>query len=194
MTHSTEHTPESFLSLLQSKLGTQIVESSVSLDIPVVRIRKESALDFFKLLKLDSELRFNLLLDVTCVDWMDKGEERYEVVYHLLSLATRNRLRVKMWVPESKPEVDSISELWSGADFLEREAWDMYGVKFRGHPDLRRVLMYDEFKGHPLRKDYPVQGKQPRVQLRSPEVRNTAVDMKRAPLITINPRKQASNA
>jgi NADH:ubiquinone oxidoreductase subunit C len=68
----------------------------------------------------------------------------------------------------------------------------MYGVKFAGHPDLRRILMYDEFVGHPLRKDYPVQGKQPRIRMLNPEVRNTAVDMVRAPLISINRKKQKS--
>ena len=99
-----------------------------------------------------------------------------------------------MWVPENDPVVDSMVELWPGADFMEREVWDMYGIKFKGHPDLRRILMYDEFVGHPLRKDYPVQAKQPRVPLLNPEVRNTAVDMKRAALVTINPRKMASNA
>jgi NADH:ubiquinone oxidoreductase subunit C len=73
---------------------------------------------------------------------------------------------------------------------MEREAWDMFGVEFRGHPNLRRILMYDEFQGYPLRKDYPVQGKQPRIPLRAPEVRNTAADMKRAELVAINPRRR----
>jgi NADH:ubiquinone oxidoreductase subunit C len=77
---------------------------------------------------------------------------------------------------------------------MEREAWDMYGVTFKGHPDQRRILMYDEFEGHPLRKDYPVQGKQPRIPLRSPEVRNTAVDMARPNLVSINRRAKQQTA
>jgi NADH-quinone oxidoreductase subunit C len=140
-------------------------------------------------------LRFDLLLSVTVVDYLSlegnkEFKERYEVVYHLLSLANRYRLRVKVWVPEEPASVDSITHLWTAANFMEREAWDMYGVKFTGHPDLRRILMYDEFVGHPLRKDYPLQGKQPRIRMLSPEVRNTAVDMVRAPLISINRKKQ----
>ncbi|RMG44169.1 MAG: NADH-quinone oxidoreductase subunit C [Candidatus Dadabacteria bacterium] len=149
-------------------------------------------LDFFKILKLDTELGFNILLSVTAVDWLDKRENRFEVVYHLLSLQHLHRLRVKIDVPENNPEVDSLIDLWKSANFMERECWDMYGIKFKGHPNLKRILMYDEFKGHPLRKDYPVQGKQPRVPLRHPEVRNTAVDMHRPPLVKINKRKEKS--
>jgi NADH-quinone oxidoreductase subunit C len=131
-----------------------------------------------------------MLLSVTAVDWMDDRDERFEVVYHLLSLTRKVRLRVKCWVSEDEPKVASVSSLWSSADFMERECWDMYGIEFEEHPNLRRILMYDEFVGYPLRKDYPVQAKQPRIPLRSPEVRNTAVDMQREPLVQISPRKK----
>ena len=90
---------------------------------------------------------------------------------------------------ESEPKVASIRELWPAANFLEREAWDMYGVEFENHGDLRRILMYDEFKGHPLRKDYPILKKQPRVKLRLPELHNTAKDMQRQQLVTIGGKK-----
>lgn len=133
---------------------------------------------------------FNLFVSVTVIDWVDEAQERFEVVYHLLSIAANVRLRVRTWVPEEDAVVDSVADLWPGADFMEREAWDMFGVEFRGHPNLRRILMYDEFQGYPLRKDYPVQGKQPRIPLRAPEVRNTAADMKRAELVAINPRRR----
>ena len=81
--------------------------------------------------------------------------ERFEVVYHFFSLALKHRLRVKVPVPESDPVVDTVSGLWATANWFEREVWDMVGIKFRGHPNLKRILMYESFEGHPLRKDYP---------------------------------------
>jgi NADH-quinone oxidoreductase subunit C len=86
---------------------------------------------------------------------------RFAVVYHFYSMALKHRLRLVVPVEESAAEVDSLSSLWPGADWLEREVWDMFGIRFRGHPDLRRILMYDGFEGHPLRKDYPVKRRQP---------------------------------
>jgi NADH-quinone oxidoreductase subunit C len=178
------------ITLLQGKLGSQILSSSVELGDAVIKIPAQGALQFFQLLKLDSELQFNLLVDVTAVDWLDSQDDRFQVVYQLLSLVTKFRLRVLIDLPEAQPEVDSIVSLWPGANYLEREVWDMYGIKFRGHPELKRILMYEEFDGHPLRKDYPVQGKQPRIPLRAAEVRNTALDMARPALVGINPRKK----
>jgi NADH-quinone oxidoreductase subunit C len=187
-------TSAALVALLQSKLGSQILSAEVSLGDAVIQIPRQGMHEFFRLLKLDAELGFSMFIDVTVVDWLDARPNRFEVVYHLLNLAQRARLRVKIAVPESNPEVDSVSDLWSAANFMEREAWDMYGVTFKGHPDQRRILMYDEFEGHPLRKDYPVQGKQPRIPLRSPEVRNTAVDMARPNLVSINRRAKQQTA
>lgn len=180
------------LALLERKLGQHISEADLSLGDAVVTISRVGSLDFFRLLKLDSELRFDFLVDVTVVDWLDRRTERFTVVYHLMSMSSGYRLRVKIPVSERDPEVDSLVELWSSANFMEREAWDMYGIVFKNHPDLRRVLLYEEFKGAPLRKDYPVQGKQPRVKLRSPEVSNTARDMLRNELVKIQKRGVAS--
>jgi NADH-quinone oxidoreductase subunit C len=87
--------------------------------------------------------------------------ERFAVVYHFYSLALKHRLRLTVPVGEEEPEVDSVTSLWGAADWLEREVWDMFGIKFRGHPELKRILMYEEFEGHPLRKDYPVKKRQP---------------------------------
>jgi len=89
------------------------------------------------------------------------GKDRFAVVYHFYSTTLKHRLRLVVTVPEEAPEVDSLCPLWPGANWLERETWDMFGVAFKGHPDLRRILMYDEFEGHPLRKDYPVNKRQP---------------------------------
>ncbi|MBI3263222.1 MAG: NADH-quinone oxidoreductase subunit C [Acidobacteria bacterium] len=89
---------------------------------------------------------------------------RFVVVYHLFSLPLKHRLRLEVPVEdveEADPEVDSVTSVWAGADWLEREVWDMFGIRFRGHPNLKRILMYDEFVGHPLRKDYPVNKRQP---------------------------------
>ncbi len=86
---------------------------------------------------------------------------RFVVVYHLFSLRLKHRLRIEVLVEDAEPEVDSLSSLWNGADWLEREVWDMFGIRFRGHPHLKRILMYEQFVGHPLRKDYPVNRRQP---------------------------------
>jgi NADH-quinone oxidoreductase subunit C len=86
---------------------------------------------------------------------------RFVVVYHLFSLSRKHRLRLEVPVEEADAEVDSVTTLWAGADWLEREVWDMFGIRFRGHQNLKRILMYDEFVGHPLRKDYPVNKRQP---------------------------------
>ena len=88
-------------------------------------------------------------------------EYRFEVVYHFFSSRHRHRLRVKVPLTSADPVVDSLTSLWAGADWFEREVWDMFGIRFTGHPNLRRILMYEEFRGHPLRKDYPVRRRQP---------------------------------
>ena len=89
------------------------------------------------------------------------GEARFVVVYHFYSQEHKHRLRLVVPVEEAEPGLDSITSLWAGADWLEREVWDMFGIRFQGHPNLKRILMYKEFEGHPLRKDYPVNKRQP---------------------------------
>jgi NADH-quinone oxidoreductase subunit C len=93
--------------------------------------------------------------------WPGRPETRFAVVVHFYSTTHKHRLRLVVPVEEGTPQVDSLTELWPGANWLEREAWDMFGIEFRGHPDLRRILMYEEFEGFPLRKDYPVNKRQP---------------------------------
>ena len=89
------------------------------------------------------------------------AKARFAVVYHFYSIDHKHRLRLVVPVEETEAELDSLTPLWAGADWLEREVWDMYGIRFRGHPNLKRILMYKEFEGHPLRKDYPVNKRQP---------------------------------
>lgn len=177
---------------ITEKFPSHILKSELSLGDSVVWTPKDGAKGFFNTLKFDSELSFDFLVSITAVDWLDKRETRFELVYHLMSHKTKERLRVKIDIPENNPEAESVTAIWASANFLEREVYDMYGIKFKGHPDLRRILMYDEFEGHPLRKDYPVQGKQPRIQMLHPEVRNTAVDMIRPNLVSINKRRAAN--
>jgi len=106
--------------------------------------------------------RFDVLSDVTAVDYLGR-DPRFEVVYHLYSIEHNHRLRVKAPVPEVPCQLDSVVTLWPAAGWMEREVWDLYGIRFRNHPDLRRILLYEEFEGHPLRKDYPKERRQPLV-------------------------------
>jgi NADH-quinone oxidoreductase subunit C len=102
---------------------------------------------------------FDYIVHVSSVDWPD-DEERFEVVYEFYSIKKRHRIRLKTRVPEADCVVDSLTDLWKGADFMEREVYDMMGIRFRRHPDLRRILMPDDYtEGYPLRKDFPVRGK-----------------------------------
>jgi NADH-quinone oxidoreductase subunit C len=115
----------------------------------------------------------SMLVDLTAVDYPER-EPRFEVVVHLYSLQRGHRLRLKTRVGDREGEnveVDTLTEIWASANWLERECWDMFGVKFIGHPDLRRILMYPEFEGHPLRKDYPADAIQPLLEYR--DVPNT---------------------
>ena len=113
--------------------------------------------DICEVLRRDPELSFDFLTDVTAVDRYPV-EPRFEVVYHLRSMKTRERLRLKAPLPGDDPRIDSLVGLWPGADMLEREVYDLFGIRFTGHPNLRRLLMPDDWEGHPLRKDYPMEG------------------------------------
>ena len=111
---------------------------------------------------LRDERGFEFLMDLTAVDHPDR-KERFELVCHLYSFANNRRLRLKAPIGGENPSVASLTPLWSGANWFEREVYDMFGIKFEGHPDLRRLLMYEGFEGHPLRKDYPLRKRQPRL-------------------------------
>ena len=177
-------TNKDLLVTLQTKLEAHLHSCSLAQGDAVVTIASSEVLVLFPILKYDADLAFDFLVSVTAVDWLEQRKDRFEVVYHLMSLRHLHRLRVKVLVSGQGTELASISDLWRAADLMEREVWDMFGLRFTGHPDLRRILMYDEFVGHPLRKDYPVEKKQPRVPYRHAEVRNCSSDMKRSPLDT----------
>jgi len=111
---------------------------------------------------LRDEADFDMLLDVTAVDYLGQIP-RFEVVYHFYATGPNQRLRVKARVAEESAEIASMVSLYASADWMEREVFDLYGIRFDEHPDLRRILLYDEFEGHPLRKDYPKERRQPLV-------------------------------
>jgi len=109
------------------------------------------------LLKDDPACSFNFLSDVTCVDCYP-SEPRFEVIYHLLSISNKERVRLKVRLNSASPAIESLTSVWPGANYFEREVFDLFGVRFTGHPYLRRILMPEDWEGHPLRKDYPVEG------------------------------------
>ena len=148
---------------IRAKVAKDIIGCHSYRGDDTILVRKDSIVSVMKLLK--EQFEFGMLADLTAVDYLGQNP-RFEVVYHLNSLERSVRLRVKIPVPEGE-EVDTLTGLWPIANWLEREVWDMFGIKFRNHPDLRRLLMYDEFEGHPLRKDYPINKRQPRVRTRS---------------------------
>jgi NADH-quinone oxidoreductase subunit C len=109
------------------------------------------------LLREDANCPFNFLSDITCVDWYP-AEPRFEVVYHLLSISKKERVRLKVRLDSASLAVESLTSVWPGANYFEREVFDLFGIRFTGHPYLRRILMPEDWEGHPLRKDYPVEG------------------------------------
>ena len=118
--------------------------------------------------RLKSEFAFDLFLDVTAVDWPDDAL-RFEVVHHFYSTTHKVRVRLKTRVSANDPTVDTLTSLFGSAGYMERECHDMYGIVFRGNDDLRPILLYEGFSGHPLRKDYPKQLEQPLVPYRPPQ-------------------------
>jgi NADH-quinone oxidoreductase subunit C len=126
-------------------------------------VEREIILPLMRFLKHESAEPFNMLMDLGGLDmsaYPDHEGERFQIVYHLYDIGRGERLRVKVPVPEDDPIVDSIHDVWKCVNWFEREAWDMFGVRFRGHPNLKRILNHVEFKGHPLRKDYPIKKRQ----------------------------------
>lgn len=152
------------LERLREKFPAEVEETASSLGDDLAVIDKGAVLPVMTYLKGKPE-DYAMLLDLTCVDY--RGEEpRFEMVYHLFSLTHNKRLRIKTRLPESDLLIASLTSLWKNADWLEREVYDLFGVNFEGHPDLRRLFMYDGFEGYPLRKDYPLRRRQPLIRLK----------------------------
>lgn len=137
--------PKALAEVLEFRGETTIVVPRELLRATAERCREESA------------LLFNLLTDATCVDRFPQ-EPRFELNYHLVSIPRKTKLRLRVRVSGDNPVVDSLMAVWPGANWLEREIFDLFGVRFTGHPDLRRILLPDNWEGHPLRRDYPTEG------------------------------------
>lgn len=148
---------------IQARFADQVVGTGEHAGQRWIEVRRDRIVDILKLCR--AELGFELLADLTCVDWLNKGmPERFSIVYELYSLAQSQHFRIKAWVPEGDETIDTASGVWRAANWAEREVWDMFGITFTGHPDLRRILLPEAYPGHPLRKEYPVTGHGERFQ------------------------------
>jgi NADH-quinone oxidoreductase subunit C len=132
--------------------GAKFDRDEMSIYIERSAIREACAL-----LRDDAACSFNFLSDVTCVD-LYPSEPRFEVIYHLLSIPQKERVRLKVRLSGDAPVIESVTSVWPAANFFEREVYDLFGIRFNGHPYLRRIQMPENWEGHPLRKDYPVEG------------------------------------
>ena len=147
---------------LEQAFADAVLSRQVEHGDDTLTVRREAWRDVARFLRDDPDLRYNVLMDLTAVDYLAQGRvPRYEVVVHLFSLPHNLRIRLKAALPADDPRVDSLMPVWEGANWFEREVYDMFGITFDDHPDLRRILLYRGFEGHPLRKDYPQDREQP---------------------------------
>lgn len=146
---------------LRSSFGSNLISVTTfnnREDEITVKIKNDNIKEIMQYLRHDAELNFVYLSDVCVVDNQDKnGEYRFDVVYHLFSINKRHRLRVKVSIREGE-RIESVTKIWKTADWHEREAYDLMGIIFSGHPNLKRILLPENWKGHPLRKEYPLEG------------------------------------
>lgn len=148
---------EKIIERLQRSVGDSILSSGEFRGDLTVVVKRDDIVKVCTFLKNDGVLAFDMVIDLCGVDLYTPGE-RYEVVYNLYSTRNKNYVRLKVRIDEQHPEVSTVTGVWSGADWHERETFDMYGIIFTGHPDLRRMYMPEEFAYHPLRKDFPLMG------------------------------------
>lgn len=141
---------------LKEKYAASIIDVVEFRGEVTVTVKKDCIIDLLSFLK--QSLQYNLLTDVTAVDYLGKKEERFMMVYQLYSIPNKDCLRIKTPVSEADCTIPSATQVWATANWLEREVFDLFGIQFDKHPDLRRILMTDDWVGHPLRKDYPLQG------------------------------------
>lgn len=153
--------PLQIAKMIEEKFAGQVLGTTAHAGQVGVSLRKDMIKDICRYLRDEPLLRMDRLADLTAVDFSaypgDSGP-RFEVVYNLISIVYRHRIRLKVRAPEEDPRVDSVSSIWQTANWHERETFDLMGIKFDGHPDLRRILMPEDWEGHPLRKEYPLKG------------------------------------
>jgi NADH-quinone oxidoreductase subunit C len=162
---------QALIELLQTKFADAVQETHAMRGDETVVVDPTRWLEIARCLRDDDQAQMSVLVDLTAVDFPDR-DPRFEVVahFHSLGLGHRLRLKAKVGKPDgSGAQIASLTSLWASANWLERECYDMLGVQFSGHPDLRRILLYPEFEGHPLRKDYPAHRTQPLVPYREAE-------------------------
>jgi NADH-quinone oxidoreductase subunit C len=153
--------PLQIAKIIEEKFAGQVLGTMTFAGQVGVMLKKEMIKDVCLFLRDEPSLKMNHLSDLTAVDFSkypgDTGP-RFEVVYNMISLVHRHRIRLKVRVPEEDPRVDSVTSVWHTANWHERETYDLMGVQFDGHPDLRRILLPEDWEGHPLRKEYPLKG------------------------------------
>ena len=174
---STKETPPEtgkLTTLLKQKFPDDVTDFHAYRDDEAVVIERGALEAVCRFLRDDTRCSFEIMMDLTAVDRLEMNETpRFEMVYHFKSLTHARRLRLKVRLAEDDCKIASIHHLWKAVDWYERECFDMFGIVFEGHPDLRRILMYDEFEGYPLRKDYPIDKQQPLQELKEVEERHT---------------------
>jgi NADH-quinone oxidoreductase subunit C len=149
---------ENLVTRLKEKFPDSILDAVTFREENTVQIRAQDLPSVCRYLHDEPDQAYDFLTDLCGVDFYPR-EPRFQVVYHLCSLKTKNRLRLKVPVPGTDPHLPSVISIWKAADWMEREVFDMYGIPFDGHPDLRRILLPPGWTGHPLRKDYPLRGR-----------------------------------
>jgi len=145
------------LARLLDSITSAVQAAKFDRDELTIQIERSFIREACAILRDDADCPFNYLSDLTCVDWYP-SEPRFEVVYHLFSIPKKERVRLKTRLEGSSAVIESITSVWPSANFYEREVFDLFGVRFTGHPNLKRIMMPDDWEGHPLRKDYPVEG------------------------------------
>ncbi len=142
---------------LQSWNAASVEGAKFDRDEMTIYVERSAIREVCSLLRSDPGCPFNYLSDITAVDWYP-SEPRFEVVYHLFSITKKERVRLKVRLSDDSPVLESVTSVWPGANYFEREVFDLFGIRFNGHPYLRRLLMPEDWEGNPLRKDYPVEG------------------------------------
>jgi NADH-quinone oxidoreductase subunit C len=150
---------------LNAQFGERVLETSDAFGDHEVVIDPKDWVEVAQFMKDDSDLQMDHFIDLTAIDYPERESARFDVVLMMRSSVTGARIRARTRVKDGE-EPGTLSGIWSGANWAEREVWDMFGIKFAGHPDMRRILLYEEFIGHPLRKDYPIDKAQPLVPYR----------------------------
>lgn len=150
--------PKDIAEKIKERFPDQVVDVAEFSGQVSVIVKKDQIVPILKYLHDDPLLSFDHLQDLTAVDYLKKKDVRFEVVYNLYSIRYRHHIRIRAQVPENDTKINSSVPIWAGADWHERECFDMFGIVFTGHPDLRRILMPEDWEGYPLRKDYPLQG------------------------------------